>query len=359
MVKRVLIANIFGIGDVLFTTPLINSIKSIYPSARIDYLCNARVRPLLSAHPWIDDIYVYEKDEVLKLWERSKLDVLGNLKDLFLKIRGRHYDIMFDMTLSRKFGLFFALTGIPRRIGLDYKKRGIFLNRKTAFAGFEGRHVAEYYGSLMTLAGMDPVRPRMYLPLRQPLEAWAEGYISRNFRSGRPVVALIPGGGESWGPNSFLKRWPAEKFALAASKLEEKIPCSFLVGGSHQEEDLCIETARGIKGERALVVTDLPLDHYAALLGHVDVVLCNDGGPLHIASSRGTDTVSVFGPVDEKVYGPFAEKGSHKVLSSFSAKCRPCYRKFKIGECNNAMACLRDITAEQAAEACYVMLEKS
>ena len=45
--KRILIANIFGIGDVLFTTPLIASLKKEISGVSVDCVCNARTKAIL------------------------------------------------------------------------------------------------------------------------------------------------------------------------------------------------------------------------------------------------------------------------------------------------------------------------
>ena len=63
LMKKILVANIFGIGDVLFTTPLIASIKKEIPGVSVDYLCNARTKAIVEKDPDVDDIFVYEKEK--------------------------------------------------------------------------------------------------------------------------------------------------------------------------------------------------------------------------------------------------------------------------------------------------------
>ena len=70
-IKKILIINPFGIGDVLFSTPLIRNFHTWNPEARIFYLCNKRVAPLLANHPLITKIIVYERDEFDAVRRRS------------------------------------------------------------------------------------------------------------------------------------------------------------------------------------------------------------------------------------------------------------------------------------------------
>ena len=56
-------------------------------------------------------------------------------------------------------------------------------------------------------------------------------------------------------------------------------------------------------------------------MSHCDLVLTNDSAPLHVASAANTPTIAVFGPFDERRYGPLAE-GS--VVIKPDIPCRPC-----------------------------------
>ena len=71
--KKVLIINTFGVGDVLFTTPLISNLKTNYPGLYIGYICNRRTSALLERNPKVDRIFIYERDEFYAAYQRSKI----------------------------------------------------------------------------------------------------------------------------------------------------------------------------------------------------------------------------------------------------------------------------------------------
>ncbi|MFA5335012.1 MAG: hypothetical protein WC316_05120, partial [Candidatus Omnitrophota bacterium] len=77
--RRILIINPFGIGDVLFTTPVIESIRKGSPDCEIGYLCSRRAEPVLRANPNIERVFVYEKDELRGILKRS---VIGYARKL-------------------------------------------------------------------------------------------------------------------------------------------------------------------------------------------------------------------------------------------------------------------------------------
>jgi len=67
--NKILIINNFGIGDVLFTTPLIRNIRANYPDAFIGYVCSLRASSVLENNPCLNKIYIYEKDDYRVLWK--------------------------------------------------------------------------------------------------------------------------------------------------------------------------------------------------------------------------------------------------------------------------------------------------
>ena len=74
--KKILIINPFGIGDVIFSTPLIEALKQYYPDCYVGYICNRRVAELINTNPNLDKVFVYEKDESREIWRKSKIKCL-------------------------------------------------------------------------------------------------------------------------------------------------------------------------------------------------------------------------------------------------------------------------------------------
>lgn len=353
--KKILIANIFGIGDVLFTTPIIANLKKAYPGIEICYLCNGRVKDLIKNDPDIDNIFVYEKDVLVKTWRSSKINGIKTVLSFYNEIKSYDFDAVFDFTLSREFGFMFLLAGIKKRIGFNYKNRGLFLTDKIAFDGFEEKHVVDYYLELLEKINVPVSMKEMQLVPDAVALEWAGKFLKENGITNKPIVAIVPGGGASWGEMSYRKRWDVGNFSGVAEALSNK-GCSILVAGDNTERNLCEQIIKKVKNGPYSVLTELPIEHYIAVLSLCDLVLCNDGGPLHIATAMGIKTVSLFGPVDDKVYGPYPVSDKHVVLKAFDVVCRPCYKKFRVPECKNNSACLRNISVEDVVEACENML---
>lgn len=108
-----------------------------------------------------------------------------------------------------------------------------------------------------------------------------------------PYVCLVPfATGTLKGAN---KAWPG--FAELGATLARQLPV-VIAPGPGTETGL----ARSNFPE-AIILADLPLDAYAALLADSQLVIANDTGPGHIAAAVGARLLSVLGPTDAQRYG--------------------------------------------------------
>lgn len=333
----------------LFTTPLIAALKAHVPDMYIGYLGNARTEPLLRGDPRISCVFRYERDEFVALYRRSPWQFVRRWQALVTEMRAKKFDLALDCSLGSPVSAALFWAGIPRRIGYDYKGRGRWLTDRLAFKGYEGRHVAEYVLDLLGHAGL-PCRvpgqdawPMRVFPSAED-EEFARSFMrEHHLRPGR-FVAVYPGGGASWGQGAFQKRWPAREYAKLADKVVEKSSLAIILMGDCGEKELCAAVAGAMKFPAVNAAGGTSLLQSAALMRQARFVLANDGGPLHVAVASGARTVSVFGPVDPVVYGPFPSAG-HTVVQKKMA-CQPCYRRFRMSDCRH-LGCLRLLEVDE------------
>ena len=342
--EKILIINIFGIGDVLFTTPLIENLKNFNSQMSIGYLCNRRAEPVLRTNPKIDKIFLYERDEFVAYAKKSKILYWKKIKDLIDEIRKEQYDTVLDVSMNGLTGFLSWAAGIKKRVGLNYKNRNPFLNRKIVFKGYEERHVVEYYLDLLRTLEIPITSNELKLYLESGDEAWVDQFLkNKGLNPSLPLMGIVPGGGASWGKEALYKRWPAESYSKLADKMVEKFNAQIILMGASEEKELCLTVAGGMKKPPVFACGETTISRFAALARRCRVNIVNDGGPLHVAVAVGAKTVSIFGPVDEKVYGPYPH-GNHQVVTKNLA-CRPCYRNFRRAACEH-ISCLKDISVE-------------
>jgi lipopolysaccharide heptosyltransferase II len=349
-VKNILIINPFGIGDVLFTTPLIESLSARIEDAGIGFLCNRRTEPLLRANPKIKWVFVYEKDELRELWKESRIKYLKKILALARDIREKKFDAVIDLSLTREYWILCLLAGIKERIGFNYKGRGRYLTRKIKIDGYIGKHVIEYYLELLRFIGIAPVQKEINLYLPREDKEWARSFLKTNgIKEGGLLIGIAPAGGASWGKEAAIKHWRSEDFGGVADRLIEELGAKVIILGSDAEAGICENTAKAMSNPAVMACGKTTLLHSAALMSLCGLVIANDGGPLHLAVAAGARTVGIFGPVDDKVYGQYPPADRHKTVKN-DIECRPCYRDFKMKECAERK-CLSGISTDTVFKA--------
>jgi ADP-heptose:LPS heptosyltransferase len=340
---KILLVNPFGIGDVLFTTPLIRSLKergySIY------YWCNERVVDILKYNKALEGIFALSRGDLKKVFKISTKDGIRKMLDLVRRLKRESFDIVLDFSLDYRYSLLLRLLGVRKLIGFDYRGRGRFLTKSIKINGFSNRHIVEHYAELLSFVDSTiKSYEKLELFIGDNDEKWANKFLEQNsINSNEISIGVLPGGGGSWGDSAFRKQWPKEKFAYVAKELADKDGYKILIFGSKSEADIgkFINEKVGENSIDTCGITEL--GQFAALLKRCKLLLTNDGGPLHMASALGVKTVSIFGPVDEKVYGPYPSSPEHITITS-DIDCRPCYKGFKYPLCSNRL-CLDNIEA--------------
>ena len=358
--QKILIVNPFGIGDVLFSTPLVALLKQRHPDSFIGYICNKRAYEVIRSNPSIDKIFIYEKDDYRKLWERSKTQCVRRVMDFLRSIKAERFDVAVDLSLGYQYSLLLKIIGVKRRAGFNFRNRGRFLTDKVDIASFKDKHVIEHYLDVLKALDIDTkgfrMGPKVYLS--EAGQSAAQGFLKENaIKPDDVLIGMLPGCGASWGVDAKFRRWDKANFAHTADLLVEKYRAKVILFGDAHETELCDGVRSLMKHRPVMACGKASIGEFLALASRCRLIITNDGGPLHMSVGLGVKTVSIFGPVDEKVYGPYPPGGSHITVTG-DAACRPCYRNFKYTKCD-LQKCLKTIKPEQVMKAVDVLLEKA
>lgn len=355
---KILLINPFGIGDVIFSTSLIEILKKNLPEPSISYICNKRTYGIIEECPMLDNVFVFEKGDYKKLWKSSKRDFLREYLSFIIKVKRERFDIAIDMSMGHQYGFLLKLMGVPERIGFNYKGRGRFHTRKVEFSGFDDKPIGEYYKDLLVAAGFKidtETRTKIWWTAEDK-KYIEEFLLKESVRKDDTIVGMTPGGGISFGEKKIaFKRWPGGKFAELADRVISETGAKVILIWGPGEEAL-IEDIIVAMTEKPIIAPKTTVRQMGALMSMCNCVVCNDSGPLHVAVASGSATVSVFGPSDSNVYGPYPKSGRNIVVSK-DIKCSPCYKKFKAPDCST-LECLNSLNVEDVYCAVKKLLKK-
>src|SRR5574344_621681 len=111
--KKILIIRLTSLGDVIFTLPLVNSLKDSEQFSQIGYLTSEKGIKVIENNPAIDKVHFVPLNE----WKKHPFLIgLKGLWDMIQEIRAEKYDIALDCQQMLKSVMFFAHCGAKRRI---------------------------------------------------------------------------------------------------------------------------------------------------------------------------------------------------------------------------------------------------
>ena len=199
---KFLVISLAGIGDTLFSTPLIHELRANFPDAVIDALVLwPGSRDVLQGNPYLSA--VFQKN----LLEQHKLASLRFLWGL----RRRRYDVSINThPQSRIHYLLVArIINARTRISHGYHRcRGVdrlFINR--SLPQDYGKHSVENNLALLQFLGVKPSEPPRDCELFiSPDEAaWADAFLARHDLRERQRLGIHVGSGGT--KNLALRRW--------------------------------------------------------------------------------------------------------------------------------------------------------
>jgi heptosyltransferase-2 len=326
-VDRILVVKLADLGDLLTATPAIRALRLAHPSAHLGALITPKSSSILDNTDLVDEIVPFDKaafDRPLAAGVSLSLAVsLGRTLR-----RGRWDALVLLHHLTTQFGVakYAALclaSGANRTVGLD-NGRGWFLTDRVVDDGFGARHEADYWLAVAGLLGGDHPSPHYELPVSAADRAWAADQLAGLGAAGAGLLAVHPGSGAF----SLARRWPAERFATVVRTLRDRHGLRpFVIQGPGPDEGLLARTvAMGACG--AAIVGPAPsLGALVALLSHVRLFIGNESGVMHLAVTAGAPIVAIFGPTNDRAWGPYPLTSPKHAVVRESLACTPCVHR--------------------------------
>ena len=142
-------------------------------------------------------------------------------------------------------------------------------------------------------------------------------------------------------------RWSFKEMLISTSseviELLIKKNYQVILSGSKEDYKKNMEIYRGCNF-KPLMMKSPSIEETAAAMEISDYVLSVDSMTIHMASALKKPTIAIFGPTDDKVWGPYQTKFKVVALSQKDSpkfKCRPCLNAgcegSKVSECLTEM----------------------
>ena len=315
--QRILVIRRDNIGDLVLTTPLIHGLRTRFPNAWIGVLGNTYNTPVLGAHPDIDGLFAYDKAKHQP--QRRRLAVYVDTARLLLRLRAMRIDIaiLAGPGVQRQAAwlagwikpraiLGFVVAGAPAQVTMP-----------VVYGGGASLHETEDVYRLGAALGIEGAPGPCILAadateaarLRQALPAAARG---------RRLVAL------HISARRPRQRWPAASFAALMRDLmarDDVFPLLLWAPGvagdpRHPGDDEKAAAIWALLGAdaRCLAWPTHSLASLSGALASCALMVCADGGAMHVAAGLGVPVVALFGDSPAQRWRPWGVP--HEVLQA-------------------------------------------
>lgn len=324
------------IGDTVLTVPFLRNLRQACPLARIDLMIEPFSGQVIEGCPYVDQVIPFEFKTIHTYSAASQRGKLAGYIHYWKLIRRNQYDAVFVLKRSLSSALLAAAAGVPRRIGFATEGRGVLLTDRVAYR--HDQHEVENFLDCLRAVGI-PVRSRA-------LELWPQP------ESDQKVAALFRNAG--WDEQDLKivihaaaslpsKQWPLDRFASVMKALRDRYRARFIYTGAKRDAGLYREIERQGPFGGLNLCGMMNLRENISVYRAANLFFGVDSGPMHMAAASGIPVVALFGPADERTWGPWGE--GHTVITK-RLSCYPC-KPHKCG----SNECMKRITVEEAIRA--------
>jgi heptosyltransferase-3 len=281
---KILVIRRDNIGDLVCTTPLISALRQRFPQGWLGALVNSYNAPVLDGNPDLDEVFVYTKAKH-RISGESLAGILWRRLAMMRRLRAMGLDDVIIATTSPQ----------PRVVRLA---RWLKPKRVIGFGAVDGldlalplddakRHEVEDVFRAASNFGIDDTPPAC-----------------RVFsRAERSVATLTIGIHIS--ARKASQRWPSERFAETMSVIAAQTQVRFILLWSPGAEDNPLHPGDDAKARDVLdragadtTVIARPTPTLSALiaaLAQCHILICADGGAMHLGAGLGIPVVCLFG----------------------------------------------------------------
>ncbi|MBC7851504.1 MAG: glycosyltransferase family 9 protein, partial [Chitinophagaceae bacterium] len=190
--QKILLIQTAFIGDVVLATALIEKLRQRFPESKIDFLVRKGNEGLLTQHPHLHEILIWEKKH------RKQI----NLFKLLFRIRKSKYDAVINVQRFSATGLLTALSGASHTVGFDKNPWGRLFSKRVAHViSTPNKPFHEIQRNQLLIEDItdsEPAKPTLYPTVTDYEHV-------RTFKS-KPYIIIAPA--SVW----FTKQYPFEKW---------------------------------------------------------------------------------------------------------------------------------------------------
>lgn len=334
-IKRVLILRCGALGDLVYSTSVIEALRMEYgediiidfickPSAATLFLNDSRVRNIFPLkYRRIPILLSKEKYHIINYSKKNPYDLLINLES-----KGPIFDPLIKaINATHKIGAPFTTPTVNLTSNIQHMVDII----KNIYASAVSESVLQK--SFPMLIGTD-------FKILQPKYALPNNYI-----------VLNPSNSHHKRQRINYRAWPQDHWKIFLNEAPKSI--TFVIIADKGEANF-FEAIRPFPENVIDLIGQTSLSDLVGIISHAHAIVTTDTGPAHIASAVNTPVLTIIGPTPKSTW-PYKSPDNIIEIISANLECAPCYNTEIMMQCKNNI-CMKQITPTELLNRLHKLL---
>lgn len=334
-IDKILIVQLWGIGETILTLPTIEALRKKFPKAEINVLATSRNK----------EVYYDNKDinKTIKL----NLNLLSVINFILKNIK--KYDLVIDMEEYLNISAVISFFAGRKIIGYSHNSRAKLYTNKVVYN--DKQHATQTFldlvRSLDIFCDADKL-PKLNFSKND--KNVVDKFLRNNdVKKNDFVICVSPGAAES----AKARMWPYDRYAELCDEIIERHNAKIIFAGNFNEIELIEDIQKNMenKNKTTNAAGKITLNHLFYLISKCKLFIGNDAGPMHIAAAQGVKTIGLFGPNLPIRFGPYG-KGNIGLYKGYNCEFSPCINvhKGEVPDClypknsNEYQKCMKNIS---------------
>lgn len=286
MIKSICIVRLSALGDVLMLVPLIRTLQTFVPEAKLTWVISRPAYDLVEGLDGVEFIVINKPTGLRDYWQFAK------------RMKPYDFDVLLATQASFRANLLYSLIRAKRKIGYDAIRakdgHGWFVH-ETIEPGHD--HTLDGFLKFAQAVGIHETVIRWDLSISDSDRAFAAQHLPT--RGKHPVLLINPAASKP------ERSWLVERYIEVIQHVQLRWGAEVVLTGGPGAAD----QALGRSIEQAVSVTNLIAKtrpkQLLAVIQQASLLLCPDTGPSHMAAAVGTPVIALHAVTSSKVSGPY------------------------------------------------------
>jgi len=287
-IHNILVIRRNNIGDMICALPALKTLRREFPEASLTVLAESTNSIIIKDAPYVDHLIVYKKGR--GIYKNKYL----NFWRLF-----RENKVTFDLVIVLKAGfsstsaLMTLISGARYRMGCIPEKwhplQLIYNLPLKVQEYWHPLHIKDIFLEIIKPLGIEnPVRDISFSIPEESKERVRSFFKKNGIRERDNVIVF------NISNNRADTMWPIEKFKETAEHIAKEHTAVFVITSVPADREKAVRLSSEISNAFSFDEVAKIMD-FAALTAEADILICGEGGSMHIGASVNTPTISLWG----------------------------------------------------------------